>query len=143
MLQKLELGRNSLSGQLPETISKLSQLESLAITGNRFSGRLDSVFSLPKLQTLDASHNFFSGELTDTTVARTKNLSALVLAQNCLAPVIPAGLCSLKNLSILVLDGVASNCRHLYTDAFGDETSGRLPHCLWSLPRLGTSISAS
>ncbi|MCB0427994.1 MAG: Two component regulator three Y domain protein, partial [Mangrovimonas sp.] len=73
-LRKLNLGFNRLSGKLPQTITSLSNLEELDLFMNRFEGALpENIGNLAKLQALRIYSNMFTGQLP-TSVGNLKNL---------------------------------------------------------------------
>ena len=95
-ITSIELPRNNLSGQLPNEIGKILDLEILNLSDNNLSDELpDSIKCLTHLKYLDLSHNQFSGNPTNI-FSDLKNLISLDLSNNNLNGNIP------KNLGKLI-----------------------------------------
>ena len=63
-LTRLDLGFNSLTGELPLSLANLSQLEYLSLSHNRLHGSIPpEIGNLKKLFTLDMSDNLISGQI--------------------------------------------------------------------------------
>ncbi|XVE84603.1 hypothetical protein DITRI_Ditri17bG0026000 [Diplodiscus trichospermus] len=93
----LSLAENSLEGQLPSTLARCSYLNTLHLSKNHFSGNIDfasGIWSMHQLQTLDLSHNSFSGTVPEGILAL-HNLKELLLQGNSFTGTLPQdiGLC--------------------------------------------------
>lgn len=68
-LRKMLVGNNELEGSLSDGLfQKLTQLEYLVLSGNKFPGRLpDALWSMPHLEYLDVSGNELNGTLPNLT----------------------------------------------------------------------------
>ncbi|CAL4968131.1 unnamed protein product [Urochloa decumbens] len=63
---RLDLHGRRLRGELPLSLAKLDQLQSLNLSNNSFHGAVpDALFQLQRLQQLDLSYNDFTGTLPD------------------------------------------------------------------------------
>ncbi len=99
----IELARNHLSGQIPEDIGQLTNLEILNLSDNNISGELPvSLNNLVKLKSLNLSHNQFSGNPVKI-FNKMGNLISLDLSYNDFNGRIPKGLGKLGKLKILNL----------------------------------------
>ncbi|KAH7557747.1 hypothetical protein ACOSP7_027618 [Xanthoceras sorbifolium] len=88
-IQTLSLRSNSISGSLPSDFSKLQNLTYLYLQFNRFSGPLPSDFSVWKnLTVIDLSNNVFNGSLPSS-ISNLTHLTTLMLANNSLSGDIP------------------------------------------------------
>ncbi|MEE8478391.1 MAG: FlgD immunoglobulin-like domain containing protein [Candidatus Neomarinimicrobiota bacterium] len=97
----IELPRNHLSGQLPEDISQLSNLEILNLSNNYISGELPvSLKNSVKLKSLDLSHNQIGGNLENIFFS-VDNLNSLDLSYNNIGGSIPKNLGKLIKLKVL------------------------------------------
>lgn len=80
-MTELYLNGNQLSGQIPKSISQLSQLIFLSIGRNQIEGPLPSgMFSLQNLQTLDLSFNLLNLSSIPMWMAELPSLSRVYLA---------------------------------------------------------------
>ncbi|KAJ6295599.1 hypothetical protein OIU78_023595 [Salix suchowensis] len=103
MLISLDLSDNFLSGEIPELIIKLKNLEILHLFSNNLSGKIPVALStLPHLQVLQLWSNKLSGEIPND-LGKHNNLTVLDLSTNFLSGRIPEGLCSSGNLFKLIL----------------------------------------
>ena len=99
----IELPRNHLSGQLPEDISQLTNLEILNLSDNNISGELPvSLQHLVILKSLNLSHNQLHGNLANI-FNSLKNLITLDLSYNNFDGNIPKDLGVLIKLEVLNL----------------------------------------
>ena len=85
----LRLFDNGLSGALPRSIGRLSNLRELLVQHNALSGPLpEALGDLARLEALDVSDNSFCGELP-ASLSRLKRLAYLNCSQNDLTGVVP------------------------------------------------------
>nr|XP_023919894.1 receptor like protein 42-like [Quercus suber]POF00858.1 receptor-like protein 12 [Quercus suber] len=80
-LVNLDLGNNSLGGNIPASLFSLPLLQILQLSTNKFSGRLEFNVSSHLLNTLDLSGNNLQG-LVPTSVFELRNLKILSLSSN-------------------------------------------------------------
>ncbi|CAA6661036.1 unnamed protein product [Spirodela intermedia] len=100
-LQTLSLRSNSLTGPLPADFILLTSLTDLHLQQNGFSGLLPSDFSVwPNLTVLDLSFNAFNGSIPSS-ISNLTQLTALNLSNNSLSGSIPD--LQLPNLKLLNL----------------------------------------
>lgn len=100
-LQTLSLRSNSLTGPLPADFNLLTSLTDLHLQQNAFSGPLPSDFSVwPNLTVLDLSFNAFNG-IIPSSISNLTQLTALNLSNNSLSGSIPD--LRLPNLKLLNL----------------------------------------
>uniref|UniRef100_A0A0E0L9J5 non-specific serine/threonine protein kinase n=1 Tax=Oryza punctata TaxID=4537 RepID=A0A0E0L9J5_ORYPU len=86
---RLDLGNQSLSGELKPDIWQLQALQSLELYGNNISGKIPSELGrLASLQTLDLYLNNFTGEIPNE-LGNLSKLSNLDLSHNNLSGIIP------------------------------------------------------
>ena len=104
-LQEMLLSENQLSGEIPTELGNLTNLEWLGLGRNRLSGEIPGELgSLANLQYLFLSENQLSGEIP-AELGNLSNLVALYLSANQLSGEIPAELGNLPNLLELYLSG--------------------------------------
>lgn len=97
------LGTNSLCGNLPITIYKLTTLSKLVLTYNKLTGPLsESIGCLTALEELDLSYNEFSGSLPES-IGQLTALRHLGLACNKFTGPLPQSIANLRNLKELLL----------------------------------------
>ncbi|TKY70447.1 Receptor protein 12 [Spatholobus suberectus] len=84
-------------------VSGLSRVTELALDQAGYAGSLNLTWNLPYLQTLDVSHNYFSGQIPDSFSNLTR-LRRLSLSSNSFSGEIPPSLGTLPNLEELYLD---------------------------------------
>ncbi|KAF8685359.1 hypothetical protein HU200_043983 [Digitaria exilis] len=103
-LQELHLDYNSMFGELPSTLNNCTELITLDLKGNIFSGELNKVnFSnFPNLKTIDLMRNNFNGSIPES-IYSCRNLIALRLSSNKFSGQLSEGLGNLKSLSFLSL----------------------------------------
>ncbi|GAV66240.1 LRR_1 domain-containing protein/Pkinase_Tyr domain-containing protein/LRRNT_2 domain-containing protein/LRR_8 domain-containing protein [Cephalotus follicularis] len=88
-IQTLSLRSNAINGPFPSDFSKLENLTQLYLQFNEFSGDLPAFFSVWKnLNVIDLSNNGFTGSIP-TSISNLTHLSALSLANNLLSGEIP------------------------------------------------------
>jgi Leucine-rich repeat (LRR) protein len=108
----LDLSKNNLRGQLPESFEFMSATEIL-LHDNHFSG---SIPRLPKsLYTINLSENTLSGSLSFN-FEDAVQLRVLILRENSFTGSIPQALCKLHRLQVL--------------DASKNSLTGNIPNCL-------------
>ena len=121
-LNHLDLCRNRLSGGLPAQLANLRQLKTLRLCENDLDGTLPSwLGSLNNLERLDLHLNGFSGAIP-TTLGSLTRLKKLQLGGNAFTGAIPTTLGALRNLEELVL--------------YGNRLTGAIPNQLASLTKL-------
>eukprot|EP00981_Chlorochromonas_danica_P006724 scaffold1463_cov189-Ochromonas_danica.AAC.19 len=148
----LDFSNNLFSGTLP-SISSMSSLYYFFAQSNILDGPIESwlrdVVS-EFLQIVDVSSNQLTGRLPgEFTVGTPNNISFFAAVQNCFSGTIPESLCNLTHLQVLALDGLstAKSCRqsilpflpqiHSYSLNL-DAIHGKIPKCLFSMPKLRT-----
>jgi len=104
-LRALNLARNDLVGEIPETFKDLRSLSYLALGGNGFrnlSSALQNLQHLPNLTTLVLTRNFRGGETMPVNgINGFKSMQVFVLANCLLTGTIPPWLQCLENLNLL------------------------------------------
>ncbi|CAF2082697.1 unnamed protein product [Brassica rapa] len=102
-LKSLVVLENGFSGELPASICKLKSLKRMVLAGNSFTGMIPNCFKgFKKLLILDLSRNSFSGTLPSS-VGDLTSLLKLDLSNNFLEGKLPQELGLLKNLTLLDL----------------------------------------
>ena len=93
-----------MSGELPSALSNCTNLITIDLKSNHFSGKLTKVnFSnLPNLKTLDLMYNSFSGTIPES-IYSCSNLTALRLTSNHLEGQLSPRIGNLKYLTFLSL----------------------------------------
>ncbi|KAF7088810.1 hypothetical protein CFC21_091879 [Triticum aestivum] len=103
-LGTLDLGDNSISGEIPESIGHLKKLEELHLNNNNMSGELPpSLTNCTNLITIDLKSNNFSGQLAKVNFSKLPNLKTLDLMHNSFSGKIPESIYSCSNLVALRL----------------------------------------
>ena len=142
----LYLARNGLSGEIPEELGNLTNLDRLTLGSNQLSGEIpNELGSLTNLRVLGLEGNQLSGQIP-VELGSLTNLSGLYLHINQLSGQIPAELGSLTNLSGLYLHinqlsgqipaelGSLTNLRDLLLAR--NQLSGEIPEALASMTNL-------
>ncbi|CAD6338539.1 unnamed protein product [Miscanthus lutarioriparius] len=103
-LRVLSVGRNNLTGELPDDIFDVKPLQQLLIPSNKIQGRLDPgrIAKLSNLVSLDLSYNAFTGELPES-ISQLPKLELLRLAHNNLTGTLPPALSNWTGLRCLDL----------------------------------------
>ncbi|KAL6888498.1 hypothetical protein ACP4OV_009524 [Aristida adscensionis] len=105
-LATLDLGGNSFTGNIPDSIGQLKMLEDLHLNHNNMSGELpSSLGSCTNLITIDLKSNNFSGELDKVDFSSLQNLKTLDLLYNNFTGTVPESIYSCRNLTALRLSG--------------------------------------
>lgn len=100
----LDLGGNSFSASIPESIGKLERLEELHLDDNSMSGELPSTLSnCTSLVVVDLRNNSFSGELSNVNFSKLPNLKTLDLLRNNFSGTIPVSIYTCRKLTALRL----------------------------------------
>ncbi|KAL3631589.1 LRR receptor-like serine/threonine-protein kinase ghr1 [Castilleja foliolosa] len=103
MLVKLSISNNSISGKLPDNLSRFQSLEYLDISNNLFSSLLPlEIGKLAHLKNLSLAGNNFSGPIPDS-VSGLVSIRSLDMSRNSLSGPLPSSLTSLKGLVYLNL----------------------------------------
>ena len=136
-LETLDLSMNRIFGGIQFSFPEIcSNLVVANVSANKFSGRIDNVFDgCLKLQFLDLSTNFFSGEIWKG-FSRLKEFS---VSENYLSGEVSESFFSKNNCSLQVLDlsgnnftgkvpSNVSNCRNLdILNLWGNNFNGQIP----------------
>ncbi|XP_010488342.1 PREDICTED: receptor-like protein 12 isoform X2 [Camelina sativa] len=103
MLRVLHFGYNNLDGLIPESISKLVNLEGLVLSHNNFRGEIPrSISKLGNLFSLDLSHNNLGGQVPKS-ISKLGNLFSLDLSHNNFGGRVPRSMSKLVNLTLIDL----------------------------------------
>ncbi|XP_074284133.1 receptor-like protein EIX2 [Silene latifolia] len=105
ILEILDLPNNLCFGELPDCWMNFTQLTSLHLENNRFSGKIPN----------SIGYNLLSGYIPPRIGNASRSLGALILRKNHFIGAIPESICQFKNLQILDLAinrilGVIPNC---------------------------------
>ncbi|XP_020393969.1 tyrosine-sulfated glycopeptide receptor 1 [Zea mays] len=103
-LRVLSVGRNNLTGELPSDVFDVKPLQQLLIPSNKIQGRLDPgrIAKLSNLVSLDLSYNMFTGELPES-ISQLPKLEELRLGHNNLTGTLPPALSNWTGLRCLDL----------------------------------------
>ena len=116
-LNSLVLYNNQLSGEIPESIENLTNLMWLNLYNNQLSGEIpESIGNLTNLTSLDLGFNQFSGEIPEG-LGNLTNLNHLWLYHNQLNGEIPITICNID-----------SNLEHFYI--YDNQLCPPYPECL-------------
>ncbi|MFN8357943.1 MAG: LamG-like jellyroll fold domain-containing protein [Spirosomataceae bacterium] len=145
-VNSLTLRYNRLQGELPASLSGLSNLETINLEGNQLTGMIpSSLGNLSNLQVLALNNNAFSGPIPSS-LGNLLNLKQLLLFDNNLSGSIPAVLGNLRNVEIIALDmnnltgaipgslGNLSNLKEF--SVASNQLNGQLPTELGNLTRI-------
>jgi Leucine-rich repeat (LRR) protein len=150
-LSTLFLQDNQLSGSLPASIGKLSQLSVLFLYKNNLTGSIDALYQPSAqryMQHIDINGNRFSGSLSPQ-IFNSKSLLTFVASTNCFSGSIPHEICNATKLQSLLLDGLSTSSACLeeifpnspYFHTFKvkpNNVEGKIPECVFDLPALQT-----
>uniref|UniRef100_A0ACD5UPG5 Uncharacterized protein n=1 Tax=Avena sativa TaxID=4498 RepID=A0ACD5UPG5_AVESA len=115
-LVTLDLGKNELSGEIPDSIGELKRLQELNLDHNNMYGELPSALSnCTNLVTVDLHANKFSGELAKVNFVNLSNLKKLDLLSNDFTGTIPESIYSCSKLTALRTLQILSDSRSLTT----------------------------
>ncbi|CAI7799594.1 unnamed protein product [Closterium sp. NIES-54] len=146
-LTRLHLSKALLLPSLPDELSQLHNLQSLHVSGHRqLSGELPAwIFSLTDLTSLTISGNNFSGSIPDA-ISNLKQLRELRLGEQMLSGPIPESIGALTNLELIWLEGnglsgtIPASIAHLTAlttlKLVRNNLSGSIPQAVSSLKRL-------
>ncbi|KAI7737558.1 LOW QUALITY PROTEIN: hypothetical protein M8C21_008861 [Ambrosia artemisiifolia] len=99
-LQKLFLGNNSLTNELPESLLDLKNLKFLDLSRNHMGGDIPEIFGrLTQVRTLLLHSNEYTGGLLSSGILRLQNVSTLDLSYNNLSGLLPV---EISQMAILV-----------------------------------------
>nr|POE79081.1 putative inactive leucine-rich repeat receptor kinase xiao [Quercus suber] len=113
----LNLAGNKFSGEVPNSLGRLSNLETLKLFNNSFSGNLPSALKkCSSLKVIDLGDNRFSGKVPAWIGEGLPKLIVLILRSNKFDGSIPLNLCWLTHLQTL--------------DLSLNDISGTIPFCL-------------
>lgn len=141
----VNLADQSLQGTLSPSLARLSQLTSLNLSHNFFSGDIPAelITGATSLETLDLGSNNLTGSLPGG-IENLKNLTTLVLANNHLSGALPSTLGSLLNLQVLnisrnrfsgtIPQGLRLCAQLTGVDVSDNELRGDIP--VWGLTKL-------
>lgn len=141
----VNLADQSLQGTLSPSLARLSQLTSLNLSHNFFSGDIpvELITGATSLQTLDLGGNNLTGSLLDG-IENLENLTSLVLADNHFSGGLPSTLGSLLNLQVLnisrnafsgtIPEGLRLCAQLTAVDVSDNELQGGIP--VWGLAKL-------
>ncbi|KAH0719291.1 hypothetical protein KY285_015322 [Solanum tuberosum] len=103
-LQKLALGNNMLSGEVPRNISECSELQLLMLFQNNFVGTIPrEIGNLQLLQHLDLADNTLKGTIPDE-IGHLYNLKNIFMDKNYLTGSIPLTLFNISSLEMLYMN---------------------------------------
>ncbi|EYU30656.1 hypothetical protein MIMGU_mgv1a025198mg, partial [Erythranthe guttata] len=146
-LKMLSFQFNKLDGLIPISIFNMSNLESLALTGNILSGDLPADFcgGIPRIKELYLSSNEFNGQIPST-ISKCSQLRLLSLSYNKFSGFVPRGIGNLTSLEILYLGSNAltgeipeelGNLRNLKELGMGDNfLIGSIPSAIFNISSL-------
>ncbi|KAL3501994.1 hypothetical protein ACH5RR_036443 [Cinchona calisaya] len=90
-LKSIQLSENSISGEIPEEVTDLLELNNLNLSGNHLQGRIpDKIGNMKNLESLDLSRNQLSGPIPSS-LSTIYRISHLNLSFNNLSGRIPTG----------------------------------------------------
>lgn len=150
-LNLLKCNSNSLSGTIPKEYYELTNLNTLLIQSNLFTGDLNLFFNssniiFPYLETIDLSDNGFSSSIPSNLFYNAPNVLNVSLSQNCFTGKIPDSMCVCTKVQFLYLDGLSagSSCQiplsvganhngfgvfpYIYTSSY---LGGTIPSCFF------------
>ncbi|RVW77421.1 Receptor kinase-like protein Xa21 [Vitis vinifera] len=140
-LQRLSLQNNSLTGEIPHSLSHCRELQVLALSFNQFTGRIpEAIGSLSNLEGLYLGYNKLAGGIPKE-MGNLRNLKFLSLTSSGLSGPIPVEIFNISSLEVIDFRSNSLSgslpmdiCKHLpnlqmlYLD--GNQLSGHLPATL-------------
>jgi len=149
-LVTLDLGKNELSGEIPDSIGELKRLQELHLDHNNMYGELPSSLSnCTNLVTVDLHANKFSGELAKVNFVNLSNLKKLDLLSNDFTGTIPESIYSCSKLTALRLshnhfhDQLSEKIGNLKSLSFLSLVNNSLTNITRTLQNLSDSRSLS
>ncbi|KAL8467138.1 hypothetical protein ACS0TY_036016 [Phlomoides rotata] len=123
----LNIGNNNISGSIPNSI-QFTDLWSLNLGGNKISGQVPlSMRNCTKLVKIDLADNDIDGSIPTWMGTSLFQLQFLILHSNKLGNEIPSEICNLNSLQIL--------------DLADNRFSGRIPRCVYNFTAMATKRS--
>ncbi|KAJ4974333.1 hypothetical protein NE237_007507 [Protea cynaroides] len=148
-LRTINLARNSIDSQIPESFKNLHVLSYLSLTNtslHNLSAALGVLQNLSNLTTLVLTYNFHNEEMPSDEGLHFRNLNTLIIPSCGLRGSIPTWLSNCTNLQLLdlswnKLDGTIPDCLGelkflFYLDLSNNSLSGVIPESLTSLESL-------
>ncbi|KAF2317547.1 hypothetical protein GH714_024339 [Hevea brasiliensis] len=127
-LNSLDLSGNGLTGGIPSSFGKMSQLTELDLSGNGLTGGIPSSFGkMSQLTELDLSNNHLSGIIPQDLIVGCSSLYELILSNNSLHGQIFPKQANCKELIRLFLDGNQFTEDLSKNNFFGNLPSGFVP----------------
>lgn len=148
LLDKLRyclLNDNQLADAIPDGVNRLTELEILDLSNNKFTGAIPNMGALTGLRMLDLSENSFTAAAVPAFLAKLAQLEDLRLKRASLTGPLPAELQALTKLHTLDLScnsftgaipdwAALTNLRALYI--YQASLSGSIPAFIANLPKL-------
>nr|XP_023889548.1 receptor-like protein EIX2 [Quercus suber]POE64646.1 lrr receptor-like serine/threonine-protein kinase gso2 [Quercus suber] len=129
-LKLLNLGINNFTGNIPTSLGSLTLLKSLHLHKNKLSGKLPSSFqNCDNLMTIDVAENEFVGSIPSWIGHKCSNSMILSLRSNNFLGHVPEELCALTSLQILDL-----SCNKLF---------GSIPRCVKNFSAMATKDTSN
>lgn len=128
---------NQISGEIPQSITKLTNLKQFGAVENKLSGNIpDEIWSMPSLTALYLTGNMLTGSISPT-IANAKNLEQLWLQNNHLTGQIPEDICELTNLKeLLIGNAYMSMATGVYSIYQYNKFEGGIPNNINKLTNL-------
>ncbi|KAM7252614.1 hypothetical protein ACFE04_008123 [Oxalis oulophora] len=144
--QELELAGNSLSGEIPSIIGRLTNAVEIHLDGNQIYGSIPpQISNLVNLTLLNLSSNFLNGTLP-LELTRMQKLERVYLSNNLLSGEVPSAFGNLPHLGLLDLsknklsgaipDSFSNLTQLRKLLLYGNELSGTIPPSLGKCPNL-------
>jgi hypothetical protein len=144
---------NHLTGTIPSTLFSSPSLQTVLLTGNRFTGSItlpSDLHTNELLQSLDISRNLLTGTIPVGLFLTMKQLNGLFVIDNCLdsspsaLKSLLSNVCLSKSLQRVALDGMSTaSAKGVSKDSqFVVKERIAIPECLFRTPRL-ISLSLS
>ncbi|KAK6144093.1 hypothetical protein DH2020_020913 [Rehmannia glutinosa] len=126
-LTMLNLGYNNFSGKIPNSIGSLTYLQSLNLYGNKFSGHIPfSMQNCKELLKIDLSDNNLDGNIPTWMGTSLSKLLFVILRSNKLSGEITSTICRLNSIRIL--------------DLSDNNFFGTIPRCVNNFTAMTTTI---